>query len=226
MTAQTAHTELADHRKRRGRPPGTTPRWQILFAAMDAMEEVGQLLSYEQMGDLLGLDVHNIQGKQAIMAAARKAVNEMRTQRNTMFQMVRGRGFERAQVGQVIEIARRHQARAVASVRAGHDVIVTINPDELDATTAAVVRATVMAFARQSAYMRQLDVRQERLDAAIAAVSATAQTAVTRADEAASQAAAAKATADDLQSRISALERQRPGVAAVPHFLPPGTPGA
>jgi hypothetical protein len=177
------------------------------------------------MGLLLGLDFQNHRHKQLIMAAARKAADELRSQRNKVFRIVRGHGFERAQVGQVIELARRHQARAAAAVQAGHDTIVTVNLDELDSTTANVVRATVMAFERQAAFMRQLDVRQDRLDAAIAAVNATAQSAVSRAREAASQATATQATVDQLLERITALERQRPGATGAPNFLQPGAPG-
>jgi len=197
----------------------------VLFEPMDRLEP-GQLLRYEEMGLLLGLDFQNQRHKQLIMAAARKAADELRSQRNKVFRIVRGHGFERAQVGQVIALAHRHQARAAAAVQAGHDTIVTINLDELDSTTATVVRATVMAFERQAAFMRQLDVRQDRLDAAIAAVNTTAQNAVNRAQQAASQATATQATVDQILERITALERQRAGAPEAPNFLPPGTSGS
>ncbi len=197
----------------RGRRPGAPPRWRVIFDRMDEVEP-GQILRYEDLGALLGLDCVDRRQKLLVMGAARKASEELRRRHNKVFRIVRGQGFERAQVGQVIELAHRQQARAAAAVRVGHEAIVTINVGELDSTTAAVVRATGMAFERQAELMRQLDVRQDRLDAAIAAVNATARTAVNRAQKAASQVSATQETVEHLIKRVSDLEQQRAGVPA------------
>jgi hypothetical protein len=179
----------------------------VLFDQLDTLQP-GELLRYEDMGNLLGLDFQERQDYLAIMAAARKAVDELRSQGNKVFKVVRGHGLERAAVGQVIALAQRQQARAAAAVETGHQMVSTINLNELDPTMANVVRATVMAFERQAAFMRQLDVRQDRLQAAIDIVSATANSAASQATEAARTTERQQATIDQLLQRLELLERR------------------
>jgi hypothetical protein len=179
----------------------------VLFDQLDTLQP-GQLLRYEDMGNLLGLNFQDRHDYIAIMAAARKAVDQLRHQRNKVFKIDRGHGLERAAVGQVIALAQRQQARATAAVETGHQMVSTINLKELDPTMANVVRATVMAFERQAAFMRQLDVRQDRLQAAIDIVSATANSAASQAHEAARTAERQQTTIDQLLQRLELLERR------------------
>ncbi|MFY1633658.1 hypothetical protein ACN27F_10295 [Solwaraspora sp. WMMB335] len=156
--------------RRPGQPVGTVPRWQILVAAMSRLQP-GDILSYDEMGQLLGLDpADHTGGRQAIHAAARKAAEVLLTQDRKVFAVARGRGYQHARPNQVLDLAHRHQARAVAEVTDAHTKVDTIDLTSVDATTARLVQATATGFAHQAAMMRQFDVRQDRLDTAMAAL--------------------------------------------------------
>ncbi|WP_148083819.1 hypothetical protein [Micromonospora sp. Llam0] len=131
----------------------------------------GDILSYDEMGQLLDLDpADHTGGRQAIHAAARKAAEVLLTQRRTVFTVARGRGYQHARPDQVLDLAHRHQARAVAEVTDAHTKVDTIDLTSVDVTTARLVQATATGLAHQAAMMRQLDVRQNRLDTAMAAL--------------------------------------------------------
>ncbi|MGI5213840.1 hypothetical protein [Plantactinospora sp. CA-290183] len=183
-------------------------RWRVLYEAM-ARLNAGDLISYEEMGNLLGLNFLDHDHKQAISVSARKAADELQRQEKKVLRIVRGHGYQVAQPGQVIELAHRHQARAVAEVDAGHAAIDTIDLSGLDATTARLVEATAMGFARQAVIMRQFDVRQQRLETAMAALTETTQTAVTRVDEASKRVDANEAEIQQLQRRLAELEANK-----------------
>jgi ribosomal protein L25 (general stress protein Ctc) len=229
MTGQPVQTQPAGETgaRRRGRASGTTPRWELLYTAMETIEP-GQLMGYEQMGSVLCLDVHDPKEKQAILTAANKAARQLRIRQGKIFRVVHGRGYECIHIEQMTDLVYQYQARAraVASAGAAHAAIATMDLDELDSTTAGAVRAIALAFVQQAARMRQLDVRQNRLDTAIAAADTTAQTAVTRTEQATIRAAATQASVDALTERISALERERPGSgAAVSEVVTPTAVG-
>jgi hypothetical protein len=207
MTTLAPSTDIAPVRKP-GQPAGEQARWKILYDAMAELKP-GDLLRYEEMGELLGLDFLEAKGKQAILVGARKAADELRRHERKVFRIVRGHGYQLAQPGQVIELAHRHQARAVAEVAAGHAKIEAIDLASVDVTTARLVEATAMGFARQAMMMRQLDVRQDRLETAMAAVNLTAQTAITRAQEATTRVDANQVEIEQLQQRLAELEAQR-----------------
>jgi hypothetical protein len=207
-----------------GRPAGELPRWRLLYDAMATLKP-GDLLRYEEMGELLGLDFLEPKGKQAILGGARKAAEQLRQQEKMVFRIVRGHGYEVAQPAQVIELARRHQARAVAEVEAGHAKIEAIDLAQVDVTTARLIEATAMGFARQAVMMRQLDVRQDRLETAMAAVSVTAQAAFTRVEETSTRVEANQAEIQQLQRRLAELEAGRRGTARSTGSLPRGFGG-
>lgn len=184
--------------RRPGQPIGQLARWRILYNEMATLRP-GEILSYEEMGKLLDLDVLNIKDKQVIATSARKAADELREHERKICQIVRGHGYQLAEAAQVLVLARRHQARAVVEVEAGRAKIEAVDLTGVDVTTARLIEATGMGFARQAMMMRELDVRQDRLESAMAAVYATATTAITRVDE-------TQTTIEQLNARVAELE--------------------
>ncbi|WP_432829342.1 hypothetical protein [Dactylosporangium sp. CA-092794] len=196
--------------RRPGQPIGALPRWQQLYQAMAGLAP-GALLRYEDMGEVLGLDFQNLRGKQAILAAARKAADQLREHDRKVFIIVRGHGYQLAQPGQVLAAAHRHQARAVGEVQAGHAKVDTIDLGQLDVTTRRLVEATAMGFARQEAIMRQFDVRQQRLETAMAALTATTHTVAEQAAQTSNRVDANEAEIAQLRQRLAELETTRTG---------------
>lgn len=189
-------------------PLGDRPRWRIVYDALAGVAP-GAVLSYEEMGQLLNLDFLDAKDRQIIGMSARRAAAELEPERK-VFRVVRGLGYQLAQPNQVLELARRHQARAVVEVEAGRAKIEAVDLDQVDVTTARLIQATAIGFARQAMMMRELDVRQERLESTMAAVSATATAAMTRVD-------ATQDTVEQLRQRVAELEatQHRPGTPII-----------
>jgi uncharacterized HAD superfamily protein len=198
----------ADARAVEPRRPGEVARWRILYDAMFKLKP-GDLITYADMGDMLGLDIDVTAHKAMLHGALRKAVDELLARHRMVFHLVRGRGYQVARPGQVIEVARQHQARAFVEIESGHTKIEAIDTTQVDNTTARLIEATAIGFARQAVIMRQLDVRQNRLETAMAALAVTANTAVSRADETATRVDATEAELTELRKRIAELEAQQ-----------------
>lgn len=198
----------ADARAVESRRSGETARWRVLYDAMFKLSP-GDLITYAEMGGMLGLDIDVVVHKAMLHGAIRKAVDELLERHRMVFHLVRGQGYQVARPGQVIEVARQHQARAVAEIESGHTKIEAIDQTQVDVTTARLIEATAMGFARQAVMMRQFDVRQNRLETAMAALAVTANTAVSRADETATRVDATEAELAKLRNRIAELETER-----------------
>lgn len=201
----------ADDRVVGPRRAGEVARWRILYDAMVKLQP-GDLITYADMASMLALDLDAVGHKAMLHGAVRKAAEELLARHRMVFHLVRGRGYQVAKPGQVIEVARVHQTRAFAEIESGHAKIEAIDLSQVDSTTARLIEATGIAFARQAVMMRQLDVRQKRVETAVAALAITANTAADRADEATARVDATETELADLRSRIAELEaKQRNG---------------
>ncbi len=189
---------------RRGRN-GEAPRWKILYDAMVNLSP-DEIITYQQMADLLGLGPETPRTRSLVHAAARRATQELETQAGLVFILIRGEGYQRAQPASVITLAGKHQERALAEIESGASKIATIDLMSVDSTTAALARATGMAFARQAAAMRSMDVRQRRLATALNALG-------TQVDDNAHRLA-------QLESRVNALGGNGQSVASTPPYPP------
>jgi len=173
------------------------PRWRRLYDELARLKP-GDLYCYEDMGLLLGLDFLEPADRKVIGVLARRAAAELRRKDNRVCRIMRGHGYQVAQPGQVIEIAQRHQRRAVVEVERGIAVVETIDQAEVDVTTARLVTATLLGLSRQAAMMRQLDVRQDRLEVAMAALTDTTST----------QLIETRAAVDQLRERLDEMDRR------------------
>jgi hypothetical protein len=190
------------------RRSGELARWRLLYDVMFKLRP-GDLITYVEMADLLGLDITVAGNKAMVHGALRKAADELLARHKMVFHLVRGRGYQVARPGQVIEVAREHQARAFAEIESGHTKIEAVDLSQVDTTTARLIEATAMGFSRQTAMMRQFDVRQKRLETAMVALAETAYTAVNRAAETATRVDANDADLAELRQRVAELEAQR-----------------
>lgn len=182
-------------------------RWRVLYDRMATLQ-IGELLSYEDMGELLGLDFLDRPQRNIINVSARKAATELEKKQGMVFRIMRGHGYQRAKPEQVLDLARRHQHRAQREVASGAAKVATIDLRQLDSTTARIVEATAMAFARQEAIMRSLDVRQDRLDVAMQALGVRQQVTDQRVTQTAQRVDATLSHIERLEQEVLALKAQ------------------
>ncbi|MEV0611169.1 hypothetical protein AB0I61_32970 [Polymorphospora rubra] len=202
------------------RPRRSVARWEVIYQALAKLQP-GDLLSYQDMADLLGLDVRDLGEKQALLGAARKAADELRARERKVCTIVYGRGYQHARADQILALAHGHQARAVAEVEVAHSKIETIDLSQVEPTLARLIQATAAGFTRQATMMRQLDVRQARLETVMAAVQGTAQAAITQAQQTSTRVDATQTQLHALEQRIADLETQRGHPPPHPVFLHP-----
>jgi hypothetical protein len=195
--------------RRPGPKPGNQPRGEILFEAM-AVLKVGETISWEQMGDLLGLDPANPKQRPAISVAAKRACALLTERERKIARLVWGQGYQIADSDTVMVLAHRHQSRALAEVEAGRAKVNTIDLGKLDATTAKIVEATAMGFERQAEYMGRIDIRQQRIERVMGALAE-------RVDDTASRVEKTSTKTDDnaeeitrIRERLAQLESGRP----------------
>lgn len=195
--------------RRPGPKPGIQSRGEILFEAM-AVLKAGDTLSWEQMGELLGLDPAHPKQRPAISVAAKRACVLLTERERKIARLVWGQGYQIADSDSVMVLAHRHQSRALAEVEAGRAKVNTIDLTGLDATSAKIVEATAMGFARQAEYMGRLDVRQQRIERVVGALAE-------RVDDTASMVEKASTKTDDnaeeitrIRERLAQLESGRP----------------
>jgi uncharacterized coiled-coil protein SlyX len=197
------------------RPIGDLPRWQIVYQAMNQLGG-GETLTYTRMGELLNLDPSNRKQMPLIAQAAKKAADVLRDRDRRIATVVRGHGYQLADTEQVLVLAQRHQTRAVAEVEAGATAVDTIDLSSLDATTARLVQATAMGFARQAAFMRTMDIRQQRLETTMAALETTTTHTANQAAETSIRVDQTQAELAHLRQRLAALESAPAGPPPVP----------
>lgn len=187
--------------RRPGRRAGARPRWEILYEAMNRLD-VGELIDYAEMAALLNLNADDPQDRKTISVSARRACQVLAERAKKVARLIRGEGYEIADPDTVMVLARRHQKRAVAEVAAGRAKVETIDLTTLDPTTARLVQATVMGFNRQAEIMRQLDVRQDRLEATMNALAVTVHTTAGRVDDTRTEIAQLRAHVERLESHV------------------------
>ena len=194
--------------QRRGRRKGEPARWTVLCTAMAGFES-GDTLPYTEMAVLIGMDYADPRQRQIVRATARRAADELRKREKKFVAMVRGEGYKVPEAQEAVVLARRHQARAVTEVATGLAVAESVDLSQVDATTARLIQATVVGFARQEMVMRSFDVRQDRLETAMQALAVSVSTTATRVEQTSVRLDEQDAELAALRKKLLRLETER-----------------
>lgn len=143
-------------------------RWRVLYDAMVKLEP-HELLHYEQMGELLGLDF--IEKRNTIGLAAAKAAQQLARDGVVVMRLVRGYGYERANPGQVLDMVTAHQERSRREIDKAATKVDAVPVEDLDAGTARIFEVTRLGLSAQRQALAGFDMRNERRAAAVAAAS-------------------------------------------------------
>lgn len=153
-------------------PVGTRARWKVIYDLL-TRAEVGDVITYDEMAGALDLDPdddrHTIQ-----MAMRRAALEHLRNEFRSV-EVVRGEGYRIAETVQKLEIASRHQVRAIRQVRRGREHVVNVDLNGVDDATRSLFEAMAWKFAQQDETIHRLDVRQRRHERQLAAAQADHQ---------------------------------------------------
>lgn len=147
-------------------PVGARARWKYLYDMLKTAE-TGAVLTYEAMADALDLDP--VDDRHTIQMAMRRAAREHLLLDLRSVEPVRGQGYRVVETAGKLDIAGRHQRRAIRQVRWGQSHVVNASLDGLDDATRALFEAAAWKFAQQDEALHRLDVRQRRHERQLAA---------------------------------------------------------
>jgi hypothetical protein len=173
-------------------PQGDRARWRIIYDLL-VKTETGDTVTYQAMAGALGL--HPDRDRQKIQMAMRRAAKEHLENDLRSVAPVPNEGYRIVETPRKLELASKHQARAVRSVRRGRDQIEYADLAGLDDATRTLFEAMAWKFGQQDEMLRRLDVRQKRHERQLKAVVGTQE-------ETAQQ-------LDDLRERLAKLEADR-----------------
>jgi hypothetical protein len=146
---------------------GELARWRIIY---DLLREtpVNEVLSYEALGDALGVDP--IRDRPTIQGPMRRAKRELLQQDHHAIEVVRDKGYRVVDAVGHLRLARKQQGRAALAVREGHEVATRVDLTGADPGVRNLLEVVAAAFQRQADAIRSLDVRQRNLETAVTAI--------------------------------------------------------
>jgi hypothetical protein len=179
-------------------PAGERARWRIIYDLLcDA--GTGTLVTYEQIGEALGLDPDK--DRHAIQMAMRRAAAEHEREDRRAVDAVPNEGYRLAEASEHLKLARRHQKKAGKSLARGHSKAVHVDLSGVEPEVRHALEITAQAFALQMDFNRRFAVRQSRLEKAVTEITGTQAEDRKRTD----------VEVAELRARIARLEQERGG---------------
>ena len=148
-------------------PVGEQARWRILYDILCHTRTDG-IATYEQMGEALGL--HPDHERHTIQMAVRRAAKELEEEDKRAIEAVPNVGYRIVEAPEHLRLARRQQKRAQVALRSGHSKVTNVDLNQLEPETRRAFEVVARAFAMQMDFNRRMDVRQRRLETAVATV--------------------------------------------------------
>lgn len=149
-------------------PLGIEARWRTVYEILQTAA-TDTIVSYEMLGGALGLDPD--EDRHAIQMAMRRAAKEHEEVDKRAIDSVPNVGYRIVQPPEHIMLARRQQRRSTRALARGYSKAVNVDLDKLDPETHRVIEVIARGFAVQMDFNRRTDVRQSRLEEALASVS-------------------------------------------------------
>lgn len=168
-------------------------RWEILYGVL-VKHGVGDLIPYEELGGALDLDA--VKDRHTIQLAMRRAGREYLRRDERALIAVPNEGYRVVRADEQVGLAQGRQRRARVQLARGQDLATYVDTSELSPEQRRVFEVMAVAFGMQMEVMRRLDVRQRRLEEALATMAARVETTEERTDD----------QVRDLRERLERLE--------------------
>ncbi len=165
---------------------GVEARWKKVYRVLKG-KPVDSVLTYAELDELFpGL------GRPDLQSVLRRAAKEFLDRDKRALRNVRGHGYRVIDPSEHVQVARWHQQRSMKSLQRGHDAVVNVDLNGMSPEVKALTEATARALTMQMQFNRTMDVRQQRLEEAVA--------------ETVSRQEVQDETIADLKRRLEALE--------------------
>ncbi|GAA2182113.1 hypothetical protein GCM10009785_19890 [Brooklawnia cerclae] len=128
----------------------------------------GDVVGYDEFGD--ALDLHPDVNRKVIQDAVRAAGTEFLDVDRQALEAVPNVGYRIVPASEHVRLARGLQRQSSRALVRGHTVVAKVDYNALSPEVRALTEATARAFAAQIEFNRRMDVRQQRLEEAVATV--------------------------------------------------------
>lgn len=138
---------------------------RIIAAELVASGQPGDMLTYEQLGEALGLDpMHR---RDQIRQAVSAARNVLLIDHKRTVVAVRGEGYRIALANEFAGIAQNHRQRADRQIAKAYDVVTHVNEAELSREELERHRAVALVISNLHTRLTGAETRLENLEAAV-----------------------------------------------------------
>jgi hypothetical protein len=148
-------------------PVGETARWRLLYAKLQKLS-VGDVLTYEQMAEILDLDP--LSDRHTIQVAMRRAANELEKVDKRAVEAVKNVGYRIVEPEEHLRLARGQQRRSSRALARGSSKVVNVDLSNVEPEVRQAFQVVAAAFAMQMDFNRRTDVRQRKLEEALGAI--------------------------------------------------------
>lgn len=146
-------------------PVGESARWRVLYDLLRKRND-NDILTYAEMGEALDLDP--VKNRHAIQMAFRRAAKEYEQVDQRAVDVLPNVGYRVVEPPEHLRLARRHQKRSRKELTKGQSKVTHVDLSGMDPETRRAFMVVGQAFAMQADMMRRMDVRQSRLEEAVA----------------------------------------------------------
>lgn len=149
------------------KPIGQVARWRLVYDLLQKAD-VDQIVTYEELGAALDLDPET--DRHPIQMAMRRAAKEHEEVDLRAVDAVPNIGYRVVRPPEHVMLARRQQKRSTRALARGYSKAVHVDLSNVDPETRHALEMIARAFAVQMDFNRRTDVRQKRLEEALATV--------------------------------------------------------
>lgn len=145
-------------------PLGDAARWRIVYEyfARGAVEDT---VTYDELAAALDLDP--VKDRHTIQMAARRAARELLEVDKRAAEAVTNTGYRIVAASDQLRLARGKQKRAEVQVKGGQSLATNVDFNGMEPAIRQTFEVVAQAFRFQAEMMKQLDVRQRKLEDAV-----------------------------------------------------------
>jgi hypothetical protein len=144
------------------KPVGRAARWRILYEELLKHANPGDLITYEQMAELL--ELHPERDRPKIHQAISRAGDEFLEEDKHALEPVPGRGYTVVTANKHLDIGRRHQKKASRALTRSHTVVTNVDLNGVEPELRNAFTTVARAIAQQQRMMKDWDIRQKNLE--------------------------------------------------------------
>lgn len=172
-------------------PVGTEARWRTIYRALRDTP-TGEILTYEQLGEALGLDP--VKNRGAITAPMRRAAQEHEEVDKRTIEAIPDEGYRVLDVGGQLRLARTRGRKAGTQLELAHSAAVNVDLSGVDLEVRKGFEVLAIGYMELKDANRRMLSRQRRMERTIRAV-----------EEGSGQTAE---EVEELKARLAALEQR------------------